>query len=99
MGQHVPLYVLGKMCDDYHEKFGDSWRTVTEDDPRGDEHLGVAIVRYQDPMEADKILKIQRELDETKVGLAFFTRVILQSKHGSVDDSRYGPCKQSEIQQ
>ena len=22
--------VLGKMCDDYHEKFGDSWRTVTE---------------------------------------------------------------------
>ena len=28
-----------------------------------------AIVRYQDPMEADKILKIQKELDETKVVL------------------------------
>ena len=28
-----------------------------------------AIQRYQDPMEADKILKIQRELDETKVVL------------------------------
>ena len=31
--------------------------------------LAAAIVRYQDPMEADKILKIQRELDETKVVL------------------------------
>ena len=28
-----------------------------------------AIVRYQDPMEADKILKIQKELDDTKVVL------------------------------
>lgn len=61
--------VLGKMCDDYHERFGDSWRTVTEDDPKGDGHLAEAIVRYQDPMEADKILKIQKELDDTKVVL------------------------------
>jgi synaptobrevin family protein YKT6 len=28
-----------------------------------------AIVKYQDPMAADKILKIQRELDDTKVVL------------------------------
>ena len=61
--------VLGKMCDDYHEKFGDSWKSVTADDPRGDEFLADAIVRYQDPMEADKILKIQKELDDTKVVL------------------------------
>jgi synaptobrevin family protein YKT6 len=62
--------VLGKMCDDYVEKVvGEAWRTVTEDDTRGDALLADAIVRYQDPMEADKILKIQRELDETKVVL------------------------------
>ena len=62
--------VLGKMCDDYVEKVvGEAWRTVTEDDARGDAILADAIVRYQDPMEADKILKIQRELDETKVVL------------------------------
>jgi synaptobrevin family protein YKT6 len=58
------------MCDDYVEKVvGEAWRTVTEDDTRGDALLADAIVRYQDPMEADKILKIQRELDETKVVL------------------------------
>jgi synaptobrevin family protein YKT6 len=60
---------LGKMCDDYVAKHGDGWRTVTADDARGDADLAQAIVRYQDPMEADKILKIQRELDETKVVL------------------------------
>ena len=61
--------VLGKMCDDYHEKFGAAWKSVTEDDPRGDELMANAIVKYQDPMEADKILKIQKELDDTKVVL------------------------------
>jgi synaptobrevin family protein YKT6 len=62
--------VLGKMCDDYVDRVvGDGWRVVTEDDTRGDALLADAIVRYQDPMEADKILKIQRELDETKVVL------------------------------
>ena len=49
--------VLGKMCDDYVEKVvGEAWRTVTEDDARGDALLADAIVRYQDP-EADKILQ------------------------------------------
>lgn len=62
--------VLGKMCDDYVDKVvGEGWRVVTEDDQRGDALLATAIARYQDPMEADKILKIQRELDETKVVL------------------------------
>jgi len=61
--------VLGKLCDDYHEKCGDAWRTVTEDDTRGNEIMEAAIVKYQDPMEADKILKIQKELDDTKVVL------------------------------
>jgi synaptobrevin family protein YKT6 len=52
--------VLGKMCDDYVDKVvGEGWRVVTEDDQRGDALLATAIARYQDPMEADKILKIQ----------------------------------------
>ena len=61
--------VLGKISDDYVSKFGDSWKTANGDDPRGAEGLASAIVLYQDPHEADKILKIQRELDETKVVL------------------------------
>ncbi len=61
--------VLGKMSDDYVNRFGDSWKTVSGDDPRGNEGLAAAIVLYQDPHEADKILRIQRELDETKIVL------------------------------
>ena len=61
--------VLGKMSDDYVNRFGDSWKTVSGDDPRGNEALAAAIVTYQDPHEADKILRIQRELDETKIVL------------------------------
>ena len=61
--------VLGKMSDDYVNRFGDSWKTVSGDDPRGNEGLAAAIVAYQDPHEADKILRIQRELDETKIVL------------------------------
>ena len=61
--------VLGKMSDDYVYRFGDSWKTVSGDDPRGNEALAAAIKMYQDPHEADKILRIQRELDETKIVL------------------------------
>ena len=61
--------VLSKMSDDYVARVGDAWKTVASDDARGDAILAEAIAKYQDPMEADKILKIQRELDETKVVL------------------------------
>ena len=30
-------------------------------------------------------------------GLALFARVILQPNHGSIDDTQYGPCNQSDI--
>ena len=61
--------VLSKMSDDYVARVGDAWKTVASDDARGDAILAEAIAKYQDPMGADKILKIQRELDETKVVL------------------------------
>ena len=63
------ISVLGKMSDDYVNRFGDSGKTVSGDDPRGNEALAAAIKMYQDPHEADKILRIQRELDETKIVL------------------------------
>ena len=62
--------VLQKICDDYCDTFGqEQWKTLTEDDVKGNEIMEDAIVKYQDPMAADKILKIQRELDDTKVVL------------------------------
>ena len=61
--------VLQKICDDYCDTFGqEQWKTITEDDIKGNV-MEDAIVKYQDPMAADKILKIQRELDDTKVVL------------------------------
>ena len=49
-----------------------AWRAVREDKPEGgraSEMLEEMLVKYQDPSAADKILKIQRELDDTKVVL------------------------------
>lgn len=59
--------VLQKVVDDYTEKFGEGWRSLTADATTGDAMLEEALAKYQDPLEADKLMKIQKELDETKV--------------------------------
>lgn len=61
--------VLQKVTDDYIEMFKDSWRTQTTDSVAGDEMAAAAVQKYQDPAQADKLLQIQRELDETKIVL------------------------------
>jgi synaptobrevin homolog YKT6 len=61
--------VLQKLCDDYCDLLKIDWQQIKEDDQRGNELLEEALVKYQDPMAADKILKIQRELDDTKIVL------------------------------
>jgi synaptobrevin family protein YKT6 len=61
--------VLQKLCDDYCDLLKIDWQQIKEDDQRGSELLEEALVKYQDPMAADKILKIQRELDDTKIVL------------------------------
>jgi synaptobrevin family protein YKT6 len=64
------------MIDEYESANGEganeAWRAVREDKPEGgraSEMLEEMLVKYQDPSAADKILKIQRELDDTKVVL------------------------------
>mmetsp|Transcript_2689 Transcript_2689/g.3062 ORF Transcript_2689/g.3062 Transcript_2689/m.3062 type:complete len:200 (+) Transcript_2689:277-876(+) len=59
--------VLNKVISDYEAKFGDSWKTVTADIENGNDLCEAALTEYQDPANADKLLKVQRELDETKV--------------------------------
>ena len=51
------------------EKLGERWRAATADSALVEELLTAALAKYQDPGQADKLLKIQRELDETKVVL------------------------------
>jgi len=61
--------VLQKLTDDYLERVGERWRAAAADDSGGDELAGAALAKYQDPASADKLLQIQRELDETKIVL------------------------------
>ncbi|GHP03457.1 VAMP-like protein ykt61 [Pycnococcus provasolii] len=59
--------IVNKVLDDYVGKMGDAWTGVSADSTDGDAVCQEAIEKYQDPAQADKLLAIQRELDETKV--------------------------------
>jgi synaptobrevin family protein YKT6 len=71
MDDHYPVRssfsLLNQVLDEYQKNFGESWRTVQEDKSEPWPYLNDALSRFQDPAEADKLLKIQRELDETKI--------------------------------
>ncbi|KAM7268771.1 hypothetical protein ACFE04_010937 [Oxalis oulophora] len=71
MDDHYPVRssfsLLNQVLDEYQKNFGESWRTVQEDKTEEWPYLKDALSKFQDPAEADKLLKIQRELDETKI--------------------------------
>lgn len=53
--------LLQKLIDDYTSE---SWSKAI-----GDVKLGEYVRKYQDPKQADTIMKVQQELDETKIVL------------------------------
>lgn len=61
----VAFVMLGQLLEEFTAQHGDSWKTVVTPEsvafPKATEYLE----QYQDPAEADKITKIQRDLDET----------------------------------
>ncbi|KAK8523404.1 hypothetical protein V6N12_047924 [Hibiscus sabdariffa] len=71
MDGHYPVRsafsLLNQMLDEYQKSFGESWRTAQADSTQNWPYLDEALTKFQDPAEADKLLKIQRELDETKI--------------------------------
>ncbi|CAI0427415.1 unnamed protein product [Linum tenue] len=73
MDDHYPVRssfsLLNQVVDEYQKNFGESWRTAQTDSTETWQYLNDALVRFQDPAEADKLLKIQRDLDETKIVL------------------------------
>ncbi|KAL4204325.1 hypothetical protein AMTRI_Chr01g131570 [Amborella trichopoda] len=68
---HYPIRsafsILNKVVDEYQKNFGESWRTMHTDANQPWPYISEALTKYQDPAEADKLLKIQRDLDETKI--------------------------------
>lgn len=62
----VAFVLLGEMLEDYTSAVGDTWKTVVTPEsvvyPKLEEHY---LAKYQDPAAADKVTKIQKDLDET----------------------------------
>ncbi|KAF3678724.1 VAMP-like protein YKT62 [Capsicum annuum] len=71
MDDHYPVRsafsLLNQVLDEYMKNFGDSWKSVQSDNAQPWPYLNEALAKFQDPAEADKLFKIQRELDETKI--------------------------------
>ncbi|XP_020245554.1 VAMP-like protein YKT61 isoform X2 [Asparagus officinalis] len=71
MDDHYPVRsafsLLNMVLDEYQKAFGEAWRSVQADVSEPWPYLENALTKYQDPAEADKLLKIQRDLDETKI--------------------------------
>ncbi|KAE8721717.1 VAMP-like protein YKT62 [Hibiscus syriacus] len=71
MDGHYPVrsafLLLNQVVDEYQKSFGESWRSAQADSTQTWPYLDEALTKFQDPEEADKLLKIQRELDETKI--------------------------------
>jgi synaptobrevin homolog YKT6 len=61
----VAFVLLGQVLDEFVSQHGDAWKTATTPEslpcPKLDEYLQ----KYQDPSSADKVTKIQKDLDET----------------------------------
>jgi len=63
------FYFLNKVLEDFEGLAKDSWKTLRADSEIGNALCETSLKEYQDPAAADKLLKVQRELDETKVVL------------------------------
>lgn len=61
----VAFVLLGQLLDEYVTDIGDSWKNVTIPESVPYIKLEQYLMKYQDPAEADKVTKIQRDLDET----------------------------------
>lgn len=59
--------VVNKVLDEYTAQKGNSWQQAIADNKDSLPFLEDALAKYQDPVEADKLMKIQKELDETKI--------------------------------
>jgi synaptobrevin family protein YKT6 len=64
--QRVAFAILNKLLDEFSEKFGGKISQEKTDNCMPFPALDEALTKYQDPAEADKITKIQKDLEETK---------------------------------
>jgi len=53
------------MLEDFTSSVGDSWKYATQPESVAFPKLEMYLQKYQDPAAADKVSKIQKDLDET----------------------------------
>merc|ERR1711862_290663 len=61
----VAFVLLGEMLEDFTSSVGDAWKQVTQPESVSFPKIEEYLVKYQDPAAADKVTKIQKDLDET----------------------------------
>ncbi|GAX76858.1 hypothetical protein CEUSTIGMA_g4304.t1 [Chlamydomonas eustigma] len=59
--------IITKVIDEYIELAGEGWKSVDTDATVANTILEPAVAKYQDHTQADKLSKIQKDLDETKI--------------------------------
>jgi len=62
----VAFTISGKVVEEFTKKYGQSVESYTKDTELPIDGLEALLVKYQDPKEADSIMKLQKDLDETK---------------------------------
>mmetsp|Transcript_12333 Transcript_12333/g.20043 ORF Transcript_12333/g.20043 Transcript_12333/m.20043 type:complete len:201 (+) Transcript_12333:134-736(+) len=63
--ERVAFTIMAQLIDQFNTQYASQWPGVKEDSTLAFEPLDKAIVDYQDPAKADKITKIQKDLDDT----------------------------------
>jgi synaptobrevin homolog YKT6 len=61
----VAFVLLGQILEDFTSAIGDAWKSCTVPESIAFPPLEEYLQKYQDPSSADKITKIQKDLDET----------------------------------
>ena len=61
----VAFVLLGELLEEFTTVQGDSWQAVTAPDSVSFPPMEDYLHKYQDPAAADKVTKIQKDLDET----------------------------------
>ena len=62
----VAFTLLSQILDQFTGQYQDKWRGETADDSMPLAGLDAELKKYQDPAEADKLMAIQKDLDQTK---------------------------------
>lgn len=63
----VAFSMISSVCNDFEAGYRGKWEAAKKDDAIVWKELDATLTKFQKPEEADKILRLKKEIDETKV--------------------------------